>query len=196
MLTWLQCGVYDNLETLWRRTLADNPNAWIAHFNLGIIFMRQDHLDDAVAEYQAHLRLMPDSEEGRGNLANVLLIQGHTDEAIAQYRALLQIDPDSAEGNGDLAAALLRQGHIDEAIGHAQKAVELARHTDETGQGHNDAAMLRILAVAYAHAGRYPEAIEAAKMALQRAESQSNTTLAVALTQEIAGYEAAAGKTP
>ena len=196
MLTWLQCGVYYNLETLWRRTLADNPDAWIAHYNLGIIFMRQGHLDDAVAEYHEHLRLVPDSEEGHGNLANVLLMQGHIDAAIAEYRTLLQIDPESAEGNGNLAAAMLDQGHVPQAIGYAQKAVELARHTDDSGQGHNDAAMLRILAMAYARAGRYTEAIEAANMALQRAESLSNTPLAAALTREIAGYEAQAKGTP
>jgi protein O-mannosyl-transferase len=192
MLTWLQCGVYYNLETLWRCTLADNPNAWIAHFNLGDILVQQGHLDEAVAEYREHLRLMPTSEEGLGNLANVLLMQGHADEAITEYQKLLQIDPDSPEGNGNLSAALLRQGHVDEAIAHAQKAVELARHTDASGEGHNDAGMLRLLASAYAKAGRYPEAIEATKMALQRAQSQSNTPLAAALTSELAIYEAAA----
>jgi len=191
MLTWLQCGVYTNLETLWRGTLADNPNAWIAHFNLGDILVRQGHLDEAVAEYREHLALMPASEEGLGNLANVLLMQGHTDEAVVEYGKLLQIDPDSPEGHGDLSAALLRQGHVNEAIAEAQKAVELARHTNDSGEGHNDAPMLRILAAAYARAGRYAEAIGADKMALQRAESQSNTALAAALSQEIASYEAA-----
>ena len=191
MLTWLQCGVYINLETLWRGTLADNPNAWIAHFNLGDILVRQGHLDEAVAEYREHLALMPASEEGLGNLANVLLMQGHTDEAVVEYGKLLQIDPDSPEGHGDLSAALLRQGHVNEAIAEAQKAVELARHTNDSGEGHNDASMLRILAAAYARAGRYAEAIGADKMAFQRAESQSNTALAAALSQEIASYEAA-----
>jgi len=190
MLTWLQCGVYYNLETLWRFTLADNPNAWIAHFNLGDILVRQGHLDEAVAEYREHLRLMPASEEGLGNLANVLLLQGHTDDAVAEYEKLLQIDPDSAEGHGDLSTALLREGRLDEAISHARQAVELARHTDDSGEGHNDAMMLRVLAAAYAKAGRYTEAIESAKMALQRAESQSNTVLAATLSRELASYEA------
>ena len=196
MLTWLQCGIYYNLETLWRATLADNPNAWIAHFNLGDILVQQGHLDEAVAEYHAHLQLMPQSEEGLGNLANVLLLQGHIDQAISEYETLLQIDPDSAEGNGDLSAALLRQGRVDEAIAHAQKAVALSRHTDETGEGHNDPTMLRILAQAYAKAGRYPEAIQADKMALQRAESQFNTPLAAALNRELAAYEASSKAAP
>jgi tetratricopeptide (TPR) repeat protein len=196
MLTWLQCGVYYNLETLWRCTLADNPDAWIAHFNLGDILVRQGHLDEAVAEYREHLRLMPASEEGLGNLANVLLLQGHTEEAVAEYRKLLQLDPDSPEGHIDLSAALLRQGRMDEAIAQAQKAVELARHTDDAGEGHNDAMMLGVLAGVYAKAGRYPEAIAAGKMALQRARSQSNATLVAALTRELASYQAGSKPSP
>jgi len=196
MLTYVQCGVYYNLETLWRCTLADNPNAWIAHFNLADIMVKQGRLDDAVAEYRADLQILPSSEEGIGNLANVLLLQGHTDDAITEYGKLLEIDPDSAEGNGDLSTALLSEGRVDEAVAHAQKAVELSRHTDDSGEGHNDPTMLRILAAAYAKAGRYPEAIEAAKMALQRAESQANTPLAAALSKELAAYEAGSRATP
>jgi tetratricopeptide (TPR) repeat protein len=196
MLTWLQCGVYYNLETLWRSTLADNPNAWIAHFNLADILVKQGRLDDAVAEYRADLQLLPTSEEGLGNLANVLLMQGHTAEAITEYQQLLQIDPDSPEAHGNLSTALLSQGQIDQAIAHAQQAVALSRQIDDSGEGHNDPAMLRILATAYAKAGRYPEAIEAAQMALQRAESQSNTPLAAALSKELATYQSATQPKP
>ena len=189
-LTWLQCGVYSNLEALWRSTLADNPNAWIAHFNLADILVRQGRLDEAEDHYRKQLQLLPASTEGWGNLANVFLMQGRTDEAVTQLKKLLGIDPKSAEAHGNLSSALLRQGHVDEAIMHAQMAVELSRHTDESGEGHNDAVMLRTLAAAYAKAGRYPEAIRTGKMALQRAESQSDAPLASALRGELQGYEA------
>ena len=196
MLTWLQCGVYYNLETLWRSTLADNPGAWIAHFNLGDIYLARGRLDVAEQQFREHLHLMPSSVEGLGNLANVLALEGRTAAAVTEYQKLLQIDPDSAEGHGDLSAALLREGRVDEAITHAQQAVALARHTDDTGQGHNDAAMLRVLAAAYAHAGRYAEAIETGKMALQRAESMGDAALVVALYQELTEYEAGAKHSP
>jgi protein O-mannosyl-transferase len=195
MLTFLQCAVYYNLESLWRATLADNPDAWIAHFNLGDILVKQGKLPDAEAEYRADLQLMPGSEEGHGNLANVLMMEGRLDDAIAEYLALLKIDPDSADGHGNLAGALLRKGNANDAIDQAQQAVDLSRHTDEeTGEGHNDPGMLRILAAAYAQAGRFSDAIASAKMAEQRAESQGNAALATALQNQIQAYQQAAGK--
>src|SRR5207245_2657396 len=33
-LTWHQCHIYKDAETLWRDTLARNPGAWMAHSNL------------------------------------------------------------------------------------------------------------------------------------------------------------------
>jgi Flp pilus assembly protein TadD len=192
MLTYLQCGVYYNIETLWRSTLADNPDAWIAHFNLADILVRKGRLDEAVAHYREHLRLFPNSEECLGNLANVLLMQGHAEEAAQFYGKLLIVNPDSAEGHANLSAALLRLGKVNEAIRQAGKAVELSRHKNEAGEGHNHAVMLRALATAYARAGRFPEAIQTATLALQSAESQSNAGLAATLRAEMEAYQAAA----
>jgi tetratricopeptide (TPR) repeat protein len=117
-------------------------------------------------------------------------MQGHTDEAVAQFRDLLQIDPNSAEGHGMLSRALILKGQTDEALEHAQRAVELSRKTDDSGHGHNNAMMLRILGAAYAKAGRYPEAVAAAKMGVERAQSQRDAALAEAIGKDLGLYEA------
>ena len=193
-LTFLQTSVYYNLETLWRCTLADNPDAWIAQYNLAGILVKQGRLDEAIEHYQAQLRLLPRSTEGRGSYANVLVMQGKLPEAVEQFHELLRIDPNSVEGHAALSTALLRMNEIPEAISEAQQAVELSRHTDETGEGHNDAMMLQILAMAYARGERYPEAVQTTKMAIQRAESQGNAGLEATLQRELGIYEAAGGK--
>ncbi|MGA3172576.1 MAG: tetratricopeptide repeat protein [Chthoniobacteraceae bacterium] len=196
-LTWLQCGVYYNLETLWRATLADNPDAWIAHYNLADVLVKEGHLGEAEEHYRAQLQLLPRSEEGMGNLATVLMMEGRTNDGIAEFEQLLTIDPGSALAHANLSVAMLREGRVNEAIEHAQQAVALSRHTDEeTGEGHNDPTMLRVLAQAYARAGRYAEAIQAAKMALQRAQSESDMPLAAALSRELQLYEAGGKAAP
>lgn len=40
-LSWNQQRIYKDEETLWRSTLAKNPNAWSAHVNLGIALAKK-----------------------------------------------------------------------------------------------------------------------------------------------------------
>src|SRR5207245_2266927 len=50
--TWRQGAIYANLETLWRDTVAKNPDAALAHNNLGLILDGRDRVDEAVAHYR------------------------------------------------------------------------------------------------------------------------------------------------
>jgi len=56
--------------------------------------------------------------------------------------------------------------------------------------GNRDAIYLRTLAVAYAEAGRFAEAIQTAERALPLAEADGNTALAFDLRNNIAGFRA------
>src|SRR5207248_3325875 len=42
-----QCQVYFNLETLWRDTIAKNPDGEMAHTNLGLLLQAQGRLPEA-----------------------------------------------------------------------------------------------------------------------------------------------------
>ena len=126
IMTFWQCGMYQNLETLWRVTLARNPDCYLARFNLGDVLVRQGRLEEAAAQYREVLRFRPESgAEVHGNLANVLMAQGRAAEAAAEYRAALRINPGSAAAHGNLSHALARLGEDAEAISEARKAVEL-----------------------------------------------------------------------
>jgi hypothetical protein len=59
LLTWRQAGMYTDMETLWRKTLARNPDSSMAHNNLGILLRNQGHIEEAMEHYHGH----PDQSE-------------------------------------------------------------------------------------------------------------------------------------
>ncbi len=61
VLTWRQCGQYANLETLWRVTLARNPDCGLAHNNLGNLLARQGKQNEAIEHYERAVQLEPDA---------------------------------------------------------------------------------------------------------------------------------------
>src|SRR6266404_4193627 len=70
--TWTRAGVYATGESLWRDTLAKNPNAWMAHNNLALALQRSGNLPEAIDHYGQALRLKPDFAEAHNNLGSAL----------------------------------------------------------------------------------------------------------------------------
>lgn len=126
LLSQRQCRNYRNAGTLYRTTLARNPDAWLAHFNLGVLLGAEGHTREAIAQYEDTLRLNPRHWAACANLASALLKTGHTREAVAEYEAALQIRPDFPEAHNDLAVALGRlPGRQAEAVAQLEAAIRL-----------------------------------------------------------------------
>jgi protein O-mannosyl-transferase len=124
-LTWKQCGMYVDADTLWLQTLRQNPDCWIAHDNLGAALMNKEgQVDEAFAHFQKAFKINPDNAETHNNLGIVFDQKGRVDEAIAQYQEALQIKPDFTEAHFNLGIALLQKGRVDEAIFQYQKALQ------------------------------------------------------------------------
>ena len=124
LLTWKQCGMYADSETLWRMTLLKNPESWMAHNNLATNLARQGRVDEAIAHFNTTFELNPSHDSAHYNLANLLRQLGRTDEAIAQYEKTLEINPRNSLAHFNLGAMLGQQGRADEALAHYEKAVE------------------------------------------------------------------------
>ncbi|HUW84568.1 MAG TPA: tetratricopeptide repeat protein [Phycisphaerae bacterium] len=124
-LTWRQSRSYKDLETLWRDTLAKNPSAWMAHYNLGNLLSARGDTGDAIVHYRRAAQIKPDFAEGHYNLGVALRSTGRLSEAIEQYRKALQIDPRHADAHNNLGAVLGEQGMHEEAIGHLTAALKI-----------------------------------------------------------------------
>jgi tetratricopeptide (TPR) repeat protein len=122
---WIRASVYGDAETLWRDTLAKNPNAWVAHDNLGSALLQAGRLPEAIRHYEQALQIKPDYAEAHNNLGIALKDQGKVPEAIAHYKQALRIKPDDAEAHYNLGNAFLQEGKSEEAIGHFEQALRI-----------------------------------------------------------------------
>ena len=191
-LTWQQAGIYRNLETLWRDTLAKNPDCWMAQNNLGTVFADKGRYDEAIKYYHKAIQLNPNFSEAQYGLGLAFAAQGRLDEAIENYRKAIQINPNYFDALKDLGNAFADKGRFDEAIENYRKAIRINPNYAEAqfnlgnalvAKGQFDEAIenyykairinpnyaeaLNNLGIALADKGRFGEAIEAFRKAIQ-----------------------------
>jgi tetratricopeptide (TPR) repeat protein len=153
-----QCRLYADAETLWHATLARNPGCWLAHNNLGQLYLQTGRGESAIAEYRQALATAPDQAEARVNLGNALFRAGRLKEAIAQYLQAVQINPNDAEARNNLGNALRPDGDLPGAIAQYRKALEI---DPEYADAHLN------LGVALAQSGGLDEAVVHDRRAVQ-----------------------------
>jgi tetratricopeptide (TPR) repeat protein len=188
--TWRRGHVYADEETLWRDNVAKNPNAWLAHHNLGIALGQAGRIQEAIWHWEQALRIKPDYARTHYNLGIALGQVGKLADAIAHYEQALRIKPDYAEAHNSLGAALWQAGRIQEAIGHYEQALRIK---PDYAEAHNN------LGAALAGQGRVSEAIAEYAAALQikpdYADAHYNLGVALAgqgrISEAIAEYAAA-----
>jgi tetratricopeptide (TPR) repeat protein len=127
-LTWQRGTVYVDEETLWNDTLAQNPTCWMAHDNLGPIYLRNGQADAALSQYQQALEIRPDDVVAHYNMAQALLQKGQLDAAIAEYRRAIEIQPNFVMAYTNLGWALAQSGRVEDGIAQFQKALGINPH--------------------------------------------------------------------
>lgn len=75
ILTWRQCGMYADNETLWRTTITKNPTSWLAHNNLGLLLEDDHKLAAAEEHFRIALTLRPGYSLALNNLGTISLTQ-------------------------------------------------------------------------------------------------------------------------
>ena len=157
-LTWRQCGMYIDTETLWRTTLARNPNCWMAHNNLGLFLRNQGRIDEAMEHYRKAIQIKPNYSDALNNLGLALAAKGQFNEAIENLRKAIQISPNDPEALDNLGTALAIKGQFNEAIENFRKAIQINPNSSDT---------LKNLGAALTAKGRLDEAIENLRKAIQ-----------------------------
>jgi tetratricopeptide (TPR) repeat protein len=122
---WVQASYWRDSETLFRHALAVTTNNDVAENNLGIVFLRQGKLDEAISLLQAAVDLRPDNSPAHENLAKALLQKGDVDNALIHYQKLLELQPDNIEVHNIVGTALVQRGRIREGVEEWQKVLAI-----------------------------------------------------------------------
>ena len=177
LLTWREAGTYRDMETLWRVTLAKNPDCAMAYSNLGVLLESKGRPEEAMDDFHKAIQYQPDLYEALNNLGVVLTHNGQLDEAIGYYRKSILIHPNNPEALNDLGVALAQKGQMDEAMENFRKAFQINPNFPE---------VLNNLGFALAKEGRLDEAIEYYRKAIRMNPDNPGTLnyLGVALAKK------------
>jgi protein O-mannosyl-transferase len=186
-LTCRQSAMYKDDATLFRATVARNPDADMAHNNLGLALFRAGDMEEAMAHLQKAVELRPDSAHAQNNLANALHVIGSVREAVAHYELSLKLEPGNARTWNNLATLLACSW--DASARDGKRAIECALRACQLTGGSNPFT-LGTLAAAYAEAGRFQEAVDTAERAFELASQHPESRLADALSSQLELYRA------
>jgi len=179
-------GQSDEAMVHYEEAIQLQPNYADAYYNRGNVLFAKGHIDEAIADWEKTLQIQPNDADAYTGLGNALLRKASLREAIANYEKALALAPEDPHSRINIAWVLATAS--DASIRDGAKAVEFARKAVELSNT-EDPKFLRALAAAYAEAGRFSEAIEAAQRGIAIATRQSNFELAHLLQGDIALYQ-------
>ena len=160
----LRQGQLDEAKDHYGEALRLEPNNADAHNNLGYVFLRQEHFETAISHFREALTIDAASSNAHYNMGRALRRRGELTASVEHFQQALRVAPDWTPALVNLAwlfatasDAGLRRG--EDAVRLAERAAALT--------GHQDAAVLDVLAAAYAATGQFNRAVEAAGTALR-----------------------------
>ena len=151
-----------------RQAVAADPRRAEAQIGLGVALAAQRRFDEGLPHLRTAFELAPDNAEVNRNLGEAYAAQGSLAEAVRHYDAALRVRPDDVmllNRVGWILATTTTEGLRDGARARtlAERAVQLTRGLDPES--------LDKLAAALAEIGRFDEAAETVRRALDRARA-------------------------
>ena len=124
-LTWQRSSHFTSRQALWTSVIDGNPQAWMAHINLGLLYQEEGRLDEAAAHFRQSLEIEhPEHDKALFNLGRLLEEQSRLDMAREHYEQALAINPHHADSHNNLGNLLTGEGRTAEAIVHYRAAIE------------------------------------------------------------------------
>ena len=153
----------------WREAVRVDPEHARANRLLGLALVARNRATEAKPHLEKALREEPPDARIHAALARLAGAGGRLREAVEHFREALRLDPGLTSARNDLAWLLATAA--DPSLRSPKEAVRLAEDLG-SATGPPSANELDTLAAAYAAAGRYEDAVRAARRALALAQQQ------------------------
>jgi len=192
VLSRLQVRYWENTETLFDHALQVTKDNWIAHYNLGFALAQAGKIPEALQQFEEAVKIKPDYADAQYNLGRALILEGRAPEAVGHWETAAESNPGDLETQNDLARLLATLPPS--KGGNPARAVSLAEQTCQ----HSDyrvAKYVDTLAVAYASADRFNEAVDAGQKALALAQNTRQWKLAGEIEGRLELYRGRGGST-
>jgi protein O-mannosyl-transferase len=180
-------GQPDAAITEYREALKFKPEVTNALFRLGSALADRGQPAKAIAQFRTLLARKPDDANAHYVLGAILKQQGQTADALVEWREAIRLQPSNIGIADQLAWTLatspdasVRNGP--EAVALAQRAVQLSGGREPTAFG--------TLAAAYAEAGQFSEAVQAAERAIALASARGDAAAAATVRGRLNLYRA------
>lgn len=140
---------YEDPVQFWTDTLAQNPQAARAHYELALHYDKLGRYDEALKHYAATLQWEPTYYKAHNNIGKVLIRHGRLAEALRHFEAAARLRPGVAELYYNHGLALFLAKRFPEAILELKQAI---RYQPRNANAH------ACLATAYSFVGKTQEA--------------------------------------
>ena len=158
LMTWQQCGHWQNSIKLWNYNLQVTKNNYLAHNNLGIALSDEGKNEEAMNHFIEAIRLKPDFFYAYNNKGSVYVKQGRYQSAIEDFKEAIRLKPDFADGYHNLGIIHIKLGLYQNALDYFSKAIRLRP---------DDSSYYSDRGIAYANLGQYRLAIDDYNLAIR-----------------------------
>jgi protein O-mannosyl-transferase len=125
VLTWQQCGYWENSITLFRHDLQVTKDNYLSHSNLGLALAEKGEIKEAIDHYNEVIRLKPYYPYPYSNRGAAYAKLGQYQRAIEDFDEAIRLKPDYAEPYLNKGAAYGDLGQYKLAIENFTKAIRL-----------------------------------------------------------------------
>jgi tetratricopeptide (TPR) repeat protein len=127
---WTDIGDYSRAVQAFRRALDGDPLVPKAHYFAGLAQLHWNHENDALAEFNAALRLVPEDVDAKIGIGYVYMQQGKQAEAMELFSSVIASHPESGNAHYQLGKLLLEVGKVAESVGHLEAAARAMPESD------------------------------------------------------------------